>query len=165
MKRFLPHAILAATLALLVGCAAPSAAPPDTEALTAAANTLDDAFLAAFNAGDAEALNNLYWNSPEVVSFPPDEMMLRGFDAIKQGNAAAMVKMAGAKLELIERHQVPVGEAVIGYGTWRMTMPGPDGQPMEMAGRYSDVKAERDGKWVYLMDHASVPTPAEEPHM
>lgn len=28
-----------------------------------------------------------------------------------------------------------------------------------MMGRYTDIKAERDGKWVYIMDHASMPLP------
>jgi hypothetical protein len=31
--------------------------------------------------------------------------------------------------------------------------------PQVMEGRYSDVKAPRDGKWVYATDHASVPLP------
>lgn len=30
---------------------------------------------------------------------------------------------------------------------------------MEMRARYSDVKAKRDDKWVYIFDHASVPLP------
>ena len=38
-------------------------------------------------------------------------------------------------------------------------MTGPDGEPLQMEGRYTDAKAERDGKWVYLVDHASVPIP------
>jgi len=34
-----------------------------------------------------------------------------------------------------------------------------------MEGRYTDVKAKRDGRWVYLLDHASapIPPPAESP--
>ena len=40
---------------------------------------------------------------------------------------------------------------------------GPDGTPIEVHGRYTDVKAERDGRWVYLVDHGSVPTSAQEP--
>ena len=27
----------------------------------------------------------------------------------------------------------------------------------EILGRFTDVKGQRDGKWVYLMDHGSVP--------
>ena len=30
---------------------------------------------------------------------------------------------------------------------------------VEAMGRYTDVKAQRDGKWVYIIDHASVPLP------
>jgi len=32
-----------------------------------------------------------------------------------------------------------------------------------MEGRFSDVKAVRDGKWVYVMDHASIPVPPPLP--
>jgi len=41
-------------------------------------------------------------------------------------------------------------------------MTGPEGKPFEMTGRYTDVKALRDGKWVYITDHASVPAVAPE---
>ena len=44
-----------------------------------------------------------------------------------------------------------------------MTVRGADGKPTEMTGRYTDVKAERDGKWVYLMDHGSAPLPPPPP--
>jgi len=165
MKRFVPYAFLVAGLAVLNGCASPSASPTNTDAMIASADALDEAFVAAFNSGDVEAMKNLYWNSPDAVMFPPDAMMAKGIDAIKESCDEMVANMPGAKLELTEHHQMVEGTVVVGYGTWHMTMTGPDGNPMEMAGRYSDVKAERDGKWVYLLDHASVPVPAEEPSM
>jgi hypothetical protein len=30
---------------------------------------------------------------------------------------------------------------------------------MELDGRFTDVKTQRDGKWVYILDHASAPMP------
>lgn len=143
---------------LFIGCTtAPQ--PPDTAAMLASASALDESFVAAYNQGDADALAALYWNSPDVVSFLPDQMEVRGHDAIRAANAAAFEGMAGAHLELTESHQMPAGDVVIGWGLWRLTMPAADGTTQEMTGRYTDVKAERDGKWVYLLDHASVPAP------
>lgn len=127
--------------------------------MIAAANDLDARFVAAFNAGDAEAFAATYWQSPDVVSFPPDAMEARGWDAVSEAAHEMVAAMAGAKLELTEIHYMVAGDVVIGWGLWRMTMPNPDGEPVVMEGRYSDVKAERDGKWVYLLDHASVPMP------
>jgi ketosteroid isomerase-like protein len=54
------------------------------------------------------------------------------------------------------------GSVVLCSGKWRYTMPMPEGEPMVMEGRFTDVKAKRDGKMVIIMDHASVPMPAPE---
>lgn len=141
----------------LVGCAAPSS---DPAALIEGANRLDQAFLEAFNTGDAEALAGLYWNHSDAVSFPPDVLQARGVDAIRQANAALFEGTKGARLEIIESHQVPAGDVVMGWGVFKYSAPGADGKVSEMTGRFSDVKAERDGKWVYLMDHGSFPVGA-----
>jgi ketosteroid isomerase-like protein len=151
---------LAFALGLVGGCAPAAPPAPDTEAMIAEADALDERFLAAFNAGDTEALAALYWNSPEAVSMPPDTMVIRGTE-LQTGSAATLAAMheAGASLTITESHQLVVGEAVIGWGLWTVTMNGPEGMPVEVQGRYTDVKAERDGVWVYLVDHASVPLP------
>ena len=51
-----------------------------------------------------------------------------------------------------------MGDVVIGYGIWRWTIniPGRDSTIFNN-GRYSNVKAERDGKWVYVLLHSSIP--------
>lgn len=159
MRRVLALTTVVAVLGFVGACAqaVPPAPAPDTDAMVAAADALDQSFLEAFNRGDAAAIAELYWNDPAVVSFPPDSLIARGVPAIQEANGNFFAAMQGAALELTESHQIPVGEAVIGWGLFKITMPVPDGAPMELVGRYTDVKAERDGKWVYLVDHASVP--------
>ncbi len=142
--------------AAFITATATAASPED---MLKGAKGLEVAFLKAFNEGNAEAMVPLYWNSPEVVLLPPDAMVVRGPQAIKESFAQMAVTMKGCSLEITESHQLPVGEVVVSWGLFKLTMPGPDGKPMEMLGRFSDVKAERDGKWVYLVDHASMPTP------
>jgi ketosteroid isomerase-like protein len=159
MRHFLSSLCFVAVLGLAAGCASPPQGP-SAEEMVAAANTLDQEFVAAFNSGDVEAMNGLYWNSPDAITFPPDAMVAHGFEAISEGNARMLASLEGARLELTESHEIPAGDVVLGWGLWHMTMPGPDGATVELSGRYTDVKAERDGKWVYLMDHASVPLPA-----
>lgn len=131
--------------------------------MIAAAKALDEAFVAAFNVGDAEAFAATYWQSPNVVSYPPDVMEVRGADAVTAAAHEMVAAMAGSKLELTEMNYLVADEYVIGWGTWRMTSPGPEGEPVAMEGRYTDVKAKRDGKWVYILDHASVPLPPPPP--
>lgn len=106
--------------------------------------------------GDLEAMTALYWKSPEVVSSPPGELVARGHDAIRAGFEKEFTAK-GAKLEVTESHHVVLGDAVLGWGLWKWMGPGPDGKIIEATGRYTDVKAERDGKWVYILDHASSP--------
>ena len=155
--RTLRGLIVSLLIAGFVPAAGTAAETP--EQMIAAAKALDAAFLKAFNAGDVEGVAATYWRSPEVVSMPPDTMVLRGWEAIRDGFQKSVEQLAGAKLELSDSHYSVNGELVLTWGLWRMTMPGPDGQSMTIEGRYSDVKAKRDGKWVYILDHASAPLP------
>ena len=154
-------ASLALAASLQFGCAtAPEPPAADPAAMIQAAEQLDREFVAAFNSGDVEAFNNCYWDSPDVVNFPPDAFEQRGIASIREYHAASFAAMPeGAKLELVESHQTPIGEAVVGWGTFRFSIPGEDG-PTILEGRFTDVKAERDGKWVYIVDHASFAPPA-----
>ena len=129
------------------------------EEMIKGAKDLDAAFLKAFNEHNVEAVIPLYWNSPETVSMPPDAMVAKGHQAIKESFAQMVVTMQGCTLELTESHYMPIGDVVATWGLWRMTMPGPDGKPLELLGRYTDLKAQKDGQWVYVMDHASMPAP------
>ena len=141
---------------MTIGCANQSQAPAmSPEQMVAAADTLDTAFVDAFNKGDATAMSALYWNSPEVVSVAPDVLQpASGIGALRDANTRMLTGMKGARIEITEHHQVPAGEVVLGWGTFKLIMPGGGG---EILGRFTDVKGQRDGKWVYLMDHASVP--------
>lgn len=144
---------------VLVGCAAQETRDP--QAMVTAADALDQRFLAAFNSANVDSMAATYWNSPDVVSVPPGGQLMRGFEAIRSSLPAAFQETPGARLELIDMKNRAEGDVVIGSGTWRLTMTGPDGQPVVINGYYTDVKAERDGKWVYIVDHASVATPAD----
>jgi len=164
MRRIYQLAVSLVVIGLTIGCASEQPGPSDEE-MVQAANALDERFAAAFNAGDAEALSACFWNSPEAVSFLPNVMVVRGHDGIRAGLEEMVAAMPGVTFELFDSRNVALGKAVAGYGLWRMTIPGPDGELMEMEGRYLDVKAERDGQWVYILDHASVPQPPADDEM
>lgn len=153
--------ILTGLLAAAILATSAIAASP--EAMVKGAQGLEDAFLKAFNAQDAEALAACYWNNPEVVLMPPDTLMFKGAAQVKSCFAHMAMTMKGAHLAITESHQIPMGDVVAAWGLFTLSMPGPDGKPMELHGRFTDVKAERDGKWVYLMDHASLPAPPPPP--
>jgi ketosteroid isomerase-like protein len=155
--------VLGLAMVSLSACApaAPPApvGPTDAEKI-AAADALDQRFLDAFNKGDVDGLMATYWNSPKLVSFGPEGMGTTGYEAARAGSVEMFKATPGAKLEFLTRHNDVHGDAVIGWGTWKMTMPTPGG-PQVVEGRFSDVKMMHDGKWVYVMDHASVPLPPQ----
>jgi ketosteroid isomerase-like protein len=145
------------TLAMLAGACAPK--PPAAADVVAAADAVDQQFLAAFNKGDVDAIMATYWQSPTLVSIGLGGMGLQGWDSTKASWAELFGAMPGAQLEFTTHQNEAFGDVAIGSGTWRLTTPVAGGDTQVMQGRYSDVKAFRDGKWVYVMDHASVPLP------
>ena len=130
-----------------------------TTDLIAAANELDSLFLVAFNNGDAEAIMKLHWNSPELRAYPPGEMQVNGFDAVKAGYMREFSSSKGATLQYTHINNIPFADGVVGHGTFRWTMPMEGGDPMVFDGRYSEVKAMKDGKMVIILDHTSMPMP------
>lgn len=150
-------AIPVVALVLSIACA--SVPRTSADEMIAGARALDAAFVDAWNRGDAEAMSRLNWDSPDAVLFPAGALEARGTAAIRQTNAQTLAALRGSSIELIESHQMPAGDVVIGWGKWRVTVPGPNGTKTEILGRHTDVKAIRDGRWVYLIDHASVPLP------
>lgn len=148
-------------LLTLTGCSnkAKRDATVSTTDLIAAANELDSLFLVAFNNGDAEAIMKLHWNSPDLCAYPPGEMQVNGFDAVKASYVRDFASNNGAKLEYTSTNNIPFTDGVAGHGTFRWTMPMEGGSPMVFDGRYSEVKAFKDGKMVIILDHTSVPMP------
>ncbi len=130
-----------------------------TADLIKAAEELDSLFIVAFNSGDADAMMKLYWNSPDLQAYFPMDMQLKGYDAVKASYVRDFTVSKGAKLEYTSAYNIPFENGVVGHGTFRITMPVPEGEPMVFEGRFTEVKAFKDGKMVVIVDHASVPMP------
>jgi uncharacterized protein (TIGR02246 family) len=156
MKHIFLCGSLCAAVSLFTGCAPQGENP---EKMIAEAKALDKQFVDAYNSRDVDAVMATYWNSPDLVSYPPDVMKAQGWQEVKNTFAQSFADMPPATLEVIETNYKVVGDAVISWGTWRFTINPPGGGSMEMKGRYTDVKTKRDGKWVYILDHASAPFP------
>lgn len=156
MKQIFLFSIAVAAAVLVIGCAPTG---PTPEQMITEAKAVDQRFFEAYNNGDVDGLMATYWNSPDLVSYPPGELEIHGWDAVKESFAKGIDEMKGAKLEFIEPGYKVAGDVVLSWGKWRWTSP-PGSEPaMEFIGRYTDVKAMRDGKMVYIMDHASAPMP------
>ncbi len=158
MQRQILSGILIASLGFALGCT-PATQGPSSEEMLAAARQADQDFIAAFNQGDAAATASMYWNSPDLVFFPPGTLQVHGSSDVQEEFEQIFAAMPGAMIQLTEIRLMVAGDVVIGWGLFNITIPGPDGPTLALDGRYTVVMAERDGKWVYIHDHASAPLP------
>ena len=139
--------VLLATAGL--GAGEPSADPADVKAL----HELHQAFLAAFNKGDAEAVAALY--APDGDSVRPAGQMTKGRAEIEKGYAKLFAQNKGAKLD------APFGslrfitrDVAIADRPSALT-PAPEGGPRKL--HITVVYVKRDGKWLIASNRVMVP--------
>lgn len=121
-----------------------------------------DCFVAAFKAGDADAVAACY--AQDGIIWFPGGPMAQGRQAIRDGFAGYF-----AHVTIKDAVLTPLGEAAMGdtrtaWGTYAITMVDNDTQAETTErGRYVDVQKLIDGKWLYIVDHPSDdPPPAAE---
>lgn len=158
--------------ALLIGCLLATALPlagcgPSEEEMIKAAKQLDADFVKAVKKEDVDAVMATYWNNPQVVMFPTGTMMVKGPDAIRAGYKAFFEGTNVKEFTVSKQEYRVLGDTVLGYGLFSLTTVPSLGPEIRIDGRYTEIVAKRDGAWVYIVDHASVPlspnAPAE-PH-
>lgn len=128
------------------------------EQMIGAAKALDKQTVDAFNKRDVDAIMATYWKSPDLVCYPYGVLEIRGWDAVKSDVVETFSTMpAGVTVETVETNYKVAGDVVITWGKWRTRMVSSNGQSSTLEGRGMGVVAKRDGKWVYVLDHTSVP--------
>jgi uncharacterized protein (TIGR02246 family) len=124
------------------------------------AQTVDQAWAKAMKANDLEAVVALY--APDAVAYFPDGEF-KGKEAIRKSwtdfFATFTIKDATS-----EGTYETTGDMSVGWGSWSLTvLPKAGGEPIPMKGRASVVVKKIGGKWLYVVDHASVPLPPPPP--
>ncbi|OGC06397.1 hypothetical protein A2V82_16170 [candidate division KSB1 bacterium RBG_16_48_16] len=157
MKKIFLFSLLFASLIFLAG--------KESDKSISAAKELEQRFLAAANVGDISGIMSCYWKSPDLVLYPPDEMEQTGFEEIKAGFEAAFKHRPNSRWEIVNSSYEAFGDAVVCYGIVKVTTTAADGKNTEMQYRVTSIAARKDGKWVYIHDHASVPMSHETAKM
>lgn len=152
MKRIL---ILVLTLAL-AGCSAPAekAEPEktaDPQADKAAVDKLRDDFMAAFNAGDADKIGELY--SEDAVAMGGDRPTLQGRAAIVENNKQMFTQFS-TKIAITPLQTKTSGDLAYDQGTYTMEMTpkAPGGKPAMEEGRYVVVLHREGTVWKVIAD-------------
>jgi uncharacterized protein (TIGR02246 family) len=148
MNRIIHAAVAAAGLLALAGCAQ-QAAPVDTAADVTAIHAATAAWVAAYNAGDADKIVALY--ADDAIMMPPDAAAATGHEAMKQYLTADMAgaKAAGVSFALDADASGVSGDLAWHSGTFHVA--GADGASVS-TGKYTEVWRKTDGKWLMIRD-------------
>lgn len=160
-----------AIASLILGFPVVASAQPGGDAVaTAIARDLGERFKAACTAGDADAVAALYTDDATAV-FPSEGAVAQGRAAIVALAREQCRKDAGGELVMeAVRARFLAADAIAATGRWRQRATGPDGKPVEVVVRTTEVLVRGADGWQYVSDHASVglpaaaaPTPEAEP--
>lgn len=117
---------------------------------------LHAAFVAAFNAGDLEAMTALY--EPEaVLASQPGAPVVSGVDAIREAYRGFFAMKPEIHLETLGVVEAGEGLALL-HGQWSMKGTAPDGAEIRMEGRNTEVvRRQPDGRWLFVIDNPFAP--------
>ena len=107
-------------------------------------------FEEAFNAADLNALVELY--EPEAVTFDKQGQLVKGSQAIREALQSFLAWKPQIRLKT--KSVIQAGGLALLRGEWQMKGTGPDGKPVEIAHKSSEVvRRQDDGTWRYVIDH------------
>jgi len=161
-QMLVPSLILALTV---VSCAKPAETPPPAPPVDAAAmkdsiQAREREWSAAFKAGDAACVGNLY--SEDGASIQPAGDSWRGRAAITDGMKKQLDTVNVTAREDITEEVIPAGDHIIEIGHYSMAGTTKKGnKPVSSAGRYMVVwRKDADGVWRLYRDiGAEAPAP------
>ena len=102
------------------------------------------------NARDLDALVALY--EPEAVLVNQDGTLAIGRDAIRAALSGLLEMRPRIRMHVAKTVSAGADLAML-YNEWSMSIPGPDGQTVEMSGKALEVvRRQADGTWRFVID-------------
>jgi uncharacterized protein (TIGR02246 family) len=119
---------------------------------------VDEAWRQAMLANDLEAVMKTY--APDAVAWLPGSPEARGEKAIRAEYKGLLEANTVKEVIFSETGTRKAGKSEFGWGRFKMTLaPKAGGPPLVMTGRFTELAEQRNGKWVYVVDHASADPP------
>lgn len=123
---------------------------------------LQNGFLDAMRANNADGMAACY--TVDATNFGLGAMVGTGPDAVRADWNEFFKNYTLTGVELSDQHMEISGDLAVGWGLFTITAtPVGGGEPVVMAGRYTDASKNIDGNWLYVVDHASMPLPPPPP--
>jgi uncharacterized protein (TIGR02246 family) len=108
-------------------------------------------FEEAFNAGDIDALMDLY--EPDAVLLPQPGSVATGGEQVRAALEAYLA--LGGRIALDTKLVLTVGDLAYLSNTWSLQGTGPDGEPLSLGATTAEVaRRQPDGAWLYVIDNA-----------
>lgn len=118
-------------------------------ALTTDAGQHPEVFAAAFNSGEAAALERMYEDHGVLV--PEPGQSVTGLD---RAAANARLQRLGLPIDVRPRHVYVAGDIALLIVDWAIEGTGPDGAPVRLRGTATDVaRRGPEGTWRYIIDN------------
>lgn len=153
---------IALTIGLAGACA--SSEPADTRVQDETAiRAVQTAWSAALKAKDADKFLANY--AADAVVLPPNAPIASSPEAIRKGLTDLMA-MPGLSMTFRPTAVTvaKAGDVAYTYGTYEMSMTGPDGKPAHDNGKYATVyKKQTDGSWKAVVDMFNSDQPPAPP--
>lgn len=125
------------------------------EGLLKAQEELNDRFCRAMSAKDLEGAMGCFWNDPQLVVVLWGTV-LRGADAVRTALAQLFNQYEAVRLDVNDCTHLPAGDGVIAVGTATYRLRDPAGAEQQIIERWTDLRRQIDGRWVYVLDHATI---------
>lgn len=150
-----PKSYLAATVAALAFAVSMTYA---ADAKKGYVDTVGEAWVKAVKASDLDAIVKLYAN--DAVAWFPDEAEHDGIAAIRESYKALLDAFTVEDASLSNVRHLADATHRTNWGNFTLTLKQKsDGKTVPLTGRFTDVQELRNGKWVYVVDHASADPP------
>ena len=115
---------------------------------------VEDAWRTAMMANDVDAIVRCY--ASDATLWIGGSSRIDGADAIRATFTAWLGANTIKDVTFSNRKSQTSGELSVGWGEYTITVvPKAGGDAVTYSGRFTDVAAKRNGKWVYIVDHAS----------
>lgn len=153
------RSVVSVSMLICLACVGCTRQGLNVDEAIAANKELDHTIIEAFKAKDIDAIMNCWWKSADAAFYPADNIEgQKGWDAIRASVRLAVEGMEKVvSVELTEPRYSVLGDAVMGTGVLTMHIV-PKGSPKEitLATRYTDLRKQIAGKWVYVYGHESM---------
>ena len=118
------------------------------------AAAVDEAWVKAMKANDVESVMKCY--APDATAWLPNAPAAVGEKAIRSTYEGLLGANTVKDASLSDVREKTTRGGAVRWGKFSMTLaPKSGGDPITMKGRFSEVLESRNGRWVYVLDHAS----------